>query len=355
MRGNDGKKSEIPFACVLMGALVWAVSPSYAQQLSAYSDWAYDQGSGEVYMVAETWADYSTAYYYDTLVIMSLAVTPRGGSTYYTCQRGATASDAAAHVDCTATVHGDADLQFVTQHEVTATYNVYQFEPFCTWDCYDWWDAFRVSLLGVGGVYIPDSTSWFAPGPPAVSVPQTQTLQAFLSRQGSTGVCPFPTGESSTFFMWSDTYYHAAGFAAALEGDSVYNNRWTYEWLTSVDADTCHQFHPNPQYPPFVAKGGGMWQVGRLRGENALDLGPSHNGYGLDFVGFPDSNAVAFYMNWLRSHPSMVSCGLTYQQQMKIQHCSDGTWRDYGSPNAMHWTIRPYSVELQRGNASASR
>ncbi len=179
---------ELLRSVMVFGLLALSPGAVSGQSIGIWSDWDYDEGSGSLYAAAETWADYSSFYYYDVMVIMAIGVTPEGQSQYWTCEVGETTSNAPAQVDCSTTVTGTADLVLLTQHDLYATYEVWQVDPYCyLYGCDGWWDAYETSLLGVNGQQYPTDQFWSAPGPPAVSAPETRTMEAFISRLASIG------------------------------------------------------------------------------------------------------------------------------------------------------------------------
>jgi len=171
------------------------------QTFGFYSSWSYDTQTGDVYMYAETWADYQIGYYYDLYVCMQLHVTPDQGNPYATCWRQDWSEDVYASVECSTTVPLDSDILLDSYHEATVTYYAYQFYEYCYLEgyCYDWWDAYWMDFLGIHGQTYEENRSWFAPGPPAPTQDQL-TASASVMRGARIGTsCSYPTGETTTY------------------------------------------------------------------------------------------------------------------------------------------------------------
>lgn len=334
--------------------LLFAVAGSAAgQSIGFYSDLQYNSGSGSASTFAQTWSDYSTQYYYDISVYSQLNVSQNGGPFQITCQVYGYGYNQNASASCNSNVGtGTVDLEILASHSVTATYYVYQFDSWCSWDCYYYWDAFRTSFMGAGGVYQESNPSFYAPGPPAQRTQQQTTASAYTSKRKSSRLCSFPTSESSWFTgNWGNAYPYAAGFNTDLFPFSNWNGRYVGETLVQLQGDTC--WYPGSPYSQMYIPGGGGWIVGTQRREFGIVASQYSNVYGWDFVGFTNTNMYLHYRSRMQS--SGNQCGVMYQQRMWMDGCG-GQSQEYGWPHGLLIYVNGWNgLTSTRSNASASK
>jgi hypothetical protein len=324
------------------------------QSIGFYSDLQYDSSSGNAYTYAETSSDYSSQYYYDISVYSQLNVSYDGGPANITCQRYGYGSNGNASASCSSNVGtGTVDLELISTHEVNATYYVYQWDSYCSWDCYYWWDAYQTSLMGAQGT-IYQSNQYFAPsGPPAQRTAQQKSAYGYLSRRTSNRPCNFPTGESSSFAMWSPAFPHAGHFIGNLEGPHNFTGRVVAENLSQLQGDTCW-YQNSPYSPMYIHPSNyGAWTVGS---QSAGDIGlfsTLYNSYGMDTVGF--ANAEAYHHYRTKMQQSGNQCGIIYGQSMYMDGCG-GLSRSYGGMQGLQMSIHGTTgATVQRKTASATK
>lgn len=311
------KANLISFAWFAM--LFVATQSGFSQTLGVYSNWTVDPGNGQVYMIAQTWSDYEIAYYYDAFVFIQLAVKPTPDSTYNTCETSSS-SGPTAQAECLATVTEPADLLFNSFHQVTATYYYSQFVSNCMSACYNWYDAYGLTNLGVNGLEFSDNMFWYAPGS-SEPVSRQAVTRGYINRR--TNLRPFiPWGEETSYSSW-------------LDGGGIFNMTLWYP-LTPVpnfagrrvtetfsnQLDGCHQQRPDgPTLPPLPSPGS-TWTV------------KDGNKYGPDWR----SNSIS-WEEWYAAHIS-TSC---------IDNATQSMWINYGTGWAFYEshdigiTVFPYS------------
>jgi len=342
----------IPLFLVVI-SLSW-LGVANAQSIGFYSDLQFNTSSGDVSTYATTWSDYSTYYYYDVYVYSQLNVSQNGGPFQITCQTNGYGYNSDAVATCNTNVGtGTVDLELISTHTVTATYYVYQFDYYCYYDCYYYWDAFSTSLMGAQGqIYYDTNAYYFAPGPPAERVPQQQTASGYISRRKSNRLCAFPTGESSwAVGSWSSLYPYAAAFNADLfAGLNNFNNRQIGEFNIELQGDTC--WYPGSPYSPMFVSSNGYWTVGTQRNDYGTPVSFFTNTYGHDYIGYTNTSAYYHYRSRMQS--SGLQCGMTYQQNMYMDGCG-GQSQYYGTPHGLQIYINSFGLTVTRGNASANK
>jgi hypothetical protein len=227
-----------PILLAFLASIFLLVRPANSQQFGIYSNLSTNEETGQVYVYAETYTDYSVGYYYDVYVGTDLGVFPAEGSPYSTCLRSDWSPEGWAWAECETTVTGSATLNLISQHHVEITYNVYNFEEFCYYEgiCDHWWDQYDMWNLGLRGVGYEDNMSWFCYGLPTVNE-ERRTTDAVLDRPGQITPCPYPTGETSAFVTWGlyDDMYNGEFDVTVTGGpqNANYQNRKVYETLSN--------------------------------------------------------------------------------------------------------------------------
>lgn len=196
------------------------------------------------------------------------------------------------------------------------------------YDCYDYWDAFEMSLLE--GSNEAGSYSWSLNGPPAIGYGTTQITQ--YAHQDFGTFCPYPTGETSQYYLLENSnMYFGAGFKMQLSvpWGWVCTGRQIHEVISNVSASrpgdstpACWYSGSPYGYPSFGP--GSTWTVhtGNIHGDGGQ--------YDADFMGY-SIGAADYYQSLLSGSQSCVMYSTT--QSMTMSSCSTGLF-----------TAQPYSV-----------
>lgn len=258
---------------------------AHAQQFGVYLSSSFDQPSGSAYAYAQTAADYSTGYYY-TVCTAIIALGQRDGYTVdqwdeYENSNSLTCDATNAEVSWSFTVPTSTIyIEFFGQHYEDVDYYVYQFDPYCGYDCYYYWDAYEFSILGIpNGTNEGGGSAIYLPGPPAVSTAEQQFFQQTQAEQGQ--YCFYPSSETSAYegkdaahganvALFSGHLYNPGGFAdytGRMVGEAVY-----------VTSNTCW-FSGSPYDAPTTGNFGdaGQWVVSA---SGAYATGPVYDGIG---------------------------------------------------------------------------
>jgi hypothetical protein len=162
-----------------------------SQEIGIYSSLTTDDETGQVFVYAETYADYNVGYYYETYVATDLGVWPSQGQAYSTCLRSVWSTGGTAMASCQMTLDQPTTLNLVTYHNIDITYNVWNFYYYCYIDytCSHWWDQYDIWDLGLRGVELDEDGSWYCEAVPYASEEQ-RTVNAVADRPGT--ICSRP-------------------------------------------------------------------------------------------------------------------------------------------------------------------
>jgi hypothetical protein len=338
--------------------------PTQAQSLYMMSDLFVDDASGLVSMSATTSTDYSTNYYYLIRVTMGVWVTPQGGSQYYACNMGQeTENQTSITITCSHNLGSQlALLDFLSTHEIDATYFGYQVIPWCTWDCPYYSDYYGFSLLGTGGTY--SSNQYFYAPLMATPITQHTAKGDSIGLQAQRG-CFYPTAENTTGFGWNPGNPYVAQFKQSLSGGN-FANRIVLESFSGAAVDTCYRqnayYGPvqNPEPSMF-----GSWPVGtiyRMTASGGLQVVGTNqqNQWGYDHVGFygsPGTLRLNDYVNTMSSlPPGQNSCLVSFPQNLRMT-CGSSAEQYYllGSPLNIVVSASSSSASLSVTRSSATQ
>ena len=127
---------------VLLGAAVCG----HAQSAQGYSDVYYDPDYDWVAAIAVTWPDYSTQYYYDPIVSLTLSGTDGFYDSFFCTIPSQCDNGDYAWAGLSATPTPGASYTVHAYHSVEIYYYYYEVDPGCTWGCNDFYDAFGYSF-----------------------------------------------------------------------------------------------------------------------------------------------------------------------------------------------------------------
>lgn len=143
MTGRCGTLTRVVVAALaLSGAAVCA----RAQSTWGWADIYYDPVYDWIGAIGITWPDYSTDYYYDPKVDLFLLGTNGFYDQYYCTFQ--TPCDEGDHAWAGLTAPAQPGVMYTVyaNHKVDVYFYHYQIDPYCSYGCYDWYDAYGYSF-----------------------------------------------------------------------------------------------------------------------------------------------------------------------------------------------------------------
>lgn len=213
---------------------------AHGQELQLWLSTSFDQPSGSAFAFAQTLTDYATGYYY-SVCTSAIAYTEDDDGDYdYDWASSAVCDPTNAAVYWYFTVPTTTDwIGFSGYHYESIDYYVYQFDDYCDgdgYDCYDYWDAFEMGLIGINGGTYDSGTSWDLPGLPAYGSDLASFEEYTMQTQGTR--CIYPTAESTTYSLEENTSggFYGAGFKMTLTvpGSADVSGRKAQETLSNI-------------------------------------------------------------------------------------------------------------------------
>ncbi len=149
MNGHLRALTRITLAAFLLlgaGACAWG---QYSEgHAGVYYDEVYDVVIG----FGVTWPDYSTDYYYDPRVDVGLY----SDNGFDEIEFGFGGVDGYASVGVVAPAEPGVTYTVKSYHSVDVYYSYYDIDPWCSYSCYDWYDAYGYSLALTTIGEVPD-------------------------------------------------------------------------------------------------------------------------------------------------------------------------------------------------------
>lgn len=337
-------------------------APAVAQY--AYTSTSLTQGSTNIYASTHVEVDYYTAYYY--YVAMWSELDPNCSvngyssdcSTLQAVASGWSYGSSSASWSASVPISATSYVVFAVP-EVVEYHEVWLEECYC----YIYYDPYGYSLYG--GEWATPYFYVCAYGP--VVYTYTNVIPLGLAYSQTT-VCPFPTGESSTWFGWEpgDSPYYMAFFVAGLQANPnlSFDDRYVYEDLNPYNPfDSCKAAWGSnspfdPWNPPAGMSGAVVGSIYYGYGPYyGVYYGPYHNGYGMDAIGWPNSYSasVTWYQNQMRNGYPVPSCYWAAYQHMYMNGCPGSPQQYYEPGHSIGGFITSSTVYMFRAGAYATR
>jgi hypothetical protein len=344
---------------VLVPTLILLLSlTAFSQEIGIYSSFSYDEATRQAHVYGATTSDYSTAYYYEIYVGLSLEFNT--GQHVCTGHEGWEYNYSTVERSCDYTVPGDVTrIDFVTTHYLNTTYYYYQIE-YCEFGCTGWGDMYGYSLTSTGSGMNSDNQVIYPPG--QLLEIQFQTAKSGNILRTKFPTCTPPTGESTVPEGWGSYNYgqdYVSLFKVSLLGTGYFDLRyvteslsWAYPFTStfpSIHSDGCH--FPGSAYFPEIPEEG-YWTVGSVTGP--FNYYVESRSFGYDGLGLVRPKLM-HYLERLRS-TGTNSCSIRYMQQMSFS-CIPGNFNDlrWYKNNQLTITLQQYGVTNQRDNSSSSK
>jgi len=135
-----------------LAVFILLATPAWGQYTEGWAGIYYDEPTDQVVGFGVTFPDYSTDYYYDPRVDVNLFSDNGFDETDF----GFGGAEGYASVGILAPAQPGVTYTVNSYHSVDVYYYYYDIDPWCTYSCYDWYDAYGYSQDLIESGEVPD-------------------------------------------------------------------------------------------------------------------------------------------------------------------------------------------------------